>query len=174
MNLYIRCIFVWVGAFFRRKLKTLETSVLSFYVLPNDLDIYGHMNNGRYLTMMDLGRIDLLLRSEIGNYALKQKWNPIIASSMMRYRRPLKVFQGYQLKTRIVAWDEKWFYIEQIFQRKGHEIATGFVKGLFVSSKGKISTRSIFEGISMSLQSPEIPKQISAWQKADDWERTAH
>jgi acyl-CoA thioesterase FadM len=161
-----------VGSFFRKKLKTLEVSVLNFHVLPNDLDVYGHMNNGRYLTIMDLGRIDLLLRSEIGQYALKRKWNPIIASSMMRYRRSLKVFQSYQLKTRIVAWDDKWFYIEQIFKRNEQEIATGFVKGLFVSAKGKVSTDLIFQGVSVAVQSPEIPKQILEWQKADYWERS--
>ena len=29
-------------------------------VWPNDLDTNAHMNNGRYLTLMDLGRFDLM------------------------------------------------------------------------------------------------------------------
>ena len=169
MNLYIRCFFVWVSSFFKEKLKTLETSVLRFVVLPTDLDVYGHMNNGRYLTMMDLGRIDLLLRSEIGQYALQQRWNPIIASSMMRYRRSLKVFQNYQLRTRIVAWDDKWFYLEQVFERKGHIIAIGFVKGLFVSTKGKVPTTAVFKGVTTDEVSPAIPDQMTQWQLADYW-----
>ena len=41
----------------------LEESVVRFRVWPNDLDTNLHMNNGRYLTLMDLGRLDLLLRN---------------------------------------------------------------------------------------------------------------
>jgi acyl-CoA thioesterase FadM len=36
-------------------------------VYPNDLDIFLHVNNDVYLTYADLGRTDLMLRSNIFN-----------------------------------------------------------------------------------------------------------
>ena len=35
-------------------------------VLPNDLDLLWHMNNGRYLSLMDQGRVDLMVRRACG------------------------------------------------------------------------------------------------------------
>ena len=64
MNLYLRLISVlWSALFRRRNIAALETAVLEFRVLPNDLDPNWHMNNGRYLTIMDLGRFDMTLHS---------------------------------------------------------------------------------------------------------------
>ena len=40
----------------------LDESAVGFRVLPGDLDVNVHLNNGRYLALMDLGRFDLLIR----------------------------------------------------------------------------------------------------------------
>ena len=42
---------------------SLGISYLTLRVCPGDLDTSLHMNNGRYWTLMDLGRTDLMLRS---------------------------------------------------------------------------------------------------------------
>ena len=55
MNLILRMIKVLVAALFGQRLGVLDSSILTFRVWPNDLDINLHMNNGRYLTIMDLG-----------------------------------------------------------------------------------------------------------------------
>ncbi|HEX8430337.1 MAG TPA: thioesterase family protein, partial [Longimicrobium sp.] len=62
MNLVLRLFYVALAALRRPRLRPLDLSVVTFRVFPNDLDVNFHMNNGRYLTLMDLGRLDLLLR----------------------------------------------------------------------------------------------------------------
>ena len=54
MNLYLRLILLLfrIQGLPRRGL--FDASRVSFRVLPNDCDLNFHMNNGRYLTFMDL------------------------------------------------------------------------------------------------------------------------
>src|SRR4051812_18873135 len=108
MNLWLRLCWVWLRSRFAPKLSVLEASRLHLFVCPNDLDVYGHLNNGRYLALMDLGRIDLIWRSRLGDLVYKRKWYPLVAGVSIRYRRPLKLFQGFTLVTRVASWDAKW------------------------------------------------------------------
>jgi hypothetical protein len=56
MNLWLRLFWLALALLWRRKLDPRhDVSRLTFRVLPTDLDLNGHMNNGRYLTIMDLG-----------------------------------------------------------------------------------------------------------------------
>ena len=48
-------------------------SSLAFRVSPGDIDVNRHMNNGRYLTIMDLGRIDVLIRTGLWREMNRQK-----------------------------------------------------------------------------------------------------
>jgi len=167
MNLLLRCLLVWLSTFVRKRLKILEPSVLSLTVLPNDLDIYGHMNNGRYLTVMDLGRFDFILRSGLGRLAREKAWNPLVASAVIRYRRPLFLFQNYRLVTRVTGWDTRWIYIEQRFERDGHLLAVGLIKGLFYGKSGRVSTHEVLNVLSPGICSPDIPKVVSSWRELE-------
>ena len=112
MNLILRMIKVLVAALFGQRLGVLDSSILTFRVWPNDLDINLHMNNGRYLTIMDLGRADLMIRCGLGKVILKRRWMPVLGAVTIQYRRSLSPFQGFRLRTRILCWDEKWVFLE--------------------------------------------------------------
>jgi len=167
MNLYVRFLIVLVTAFFRRALNPLDESVLDFRVWPTDLDVNFHMNNGRYLTIMDLGRVDLILRTGLGRMALKRKWSPLVGSATIRFRRSLDPFQRYRLKSRILCWDDKWFFIEQRFARQDEEVAVGLVKGLLRGRTGNIPTAEVLEALNLRIASPEMPSSIRLWQESE-------
>lgn len=166
MNLLFRMIKVLVAAVFGARLAPLGESVVRFRVWPNDLDTNLHMNNGRYLTVMDLGRLDLMFRTTLGSVIVKQRWRPMVGTSVIRFRRSLAPFERYDLKTRIVSWDEKWFWLEQRFERGGEVVATGAIKGLFRNSKGNVSTAEVLAAIGVTA-APQIPDWILAWQRAE-------
>ncbi len=116
MNLWLRLIWCLVTARFRPALQLPgDTSVLRFRVGLFDLDTSLHMNNGRYLTLMDLGRLDVMLRSGLWRAALANKWVPIASSVMIRYRRELGLLQAIKLNSRIVCWTEHAVIMEQWF-----------------------------------------------------------
>jgi len=167
MNLWFRLLAVLVTALFRPRLGALDESVHPFRVWPNDLDLMGHMNNGRYLSLMDLGRVDLMLRTGLGGVALKRGWSPLVGSATIRFRRSLDPFQRYLLKSRILCWDEKWFYIEQRFERRGELIASGLVKGLLRGHEGNIPTAEVLRSVNRSGASPEMPEAVRLWLQSE-------
>ncbi|MGL4397002.1 MAG: acyl-CoA thioesterase, partial [Hyphomicrobium sp.] len=88
MNLWFRLIWMLLTSGLRPRLHLPGgTSAVRFRVWPNDLDLMRHMNNGRYLTLMDLGRTDLMLCSGLWRVALANKWTPIASAVVIRFRR---------------------------------------------------------------------------------------
>ena len=176
MNLYLRLFYMLVASFFKARIdNALEETSLRFCVLPNDLDLNGHMNNGRYLTIMDIGRMDYVLRLRLAGYIIKNNYIPVLSSASMRYRLPLLPFQKYELKTRIVCWDDKWVFMEHRFviadgKKAGAVAAVGLVKGSFFSKKtrGTIPTGDIMAAIGQTLESPPIPTYIQLWQDSEN------
>ncbi|MBN9173553.1 MAG: 4-hydroxybenzoyl-CoA thioesterase, partial [Microbacterium sp.] len=45
------------------RLSATDVGRIRLTTLPTDIDILMHMNNGRYLSLFDLGRWDLLVRT---------------------------------------------------------------------------------------------------------------
>jgi acyl-ACP thioesterase len=74
MNLLFRFLIVTAVALFGHRSRLLCPSRLRLYVLLNDLDLNLHMNNGRYLSMCDLGKIDVMIRSGTASIAIRRKW----------------------------------------------------------------------------------------------------
>jgi acyl-CoA thioesterase FadM len=163
MNLLIRLFTIVIQSFIRKKLHPLSESVVHLRVWPNDLDLNMHLNNGRFLTIMDLGRLDLLLRAELLTHLVAHRWQPLVGAVNIRYRQSLPPFAKFKLKTKIVAWDEKWFYIEQRFERKNRLIATAHVKALFRSPKGNVRPEEVFGLLKMNIDPPTIPASVQKW-----------
>ena len=130
MNLIFRMLYVFVLSQFREPLG-IDNSVsrLNLRVLPNDLDINFHMNNGRYLTICDLNRVDLFIRTGLLKAMFKRKWIPVIAEHTMIYKKPLGLFERYQVELEVTHWDEKYFYMKHAFLRGERIVAEGTSKG---------------------------------------------
>lgn len=126
MNLWFRLLWLLACTPFRPRLSVpLGVSRLSFGVWPLDLDINGHMNNGRYWTIFDLGRLDLILRTGLLRAVLKQRWAPMVGTGAIRFRRELRPFQRFVLETRLVAWTGTRIVLEhRILTGEGDEVAT--------------------------------------------------
>ena len=106
----------------------LETDVLDLRVWPNDIDFNLHLNNARYLSVMDYGRVHLLARAGLLQLILKERWSPVVGAVWMTYRRSLPLGAEYKLETRLVCWDERWFYMEQTFTGAQGLVAVGWVR----------------------------------------------
>lgn len=166
MNLYFRLLkLILAILLIPRKLGLMDTSVMSGRVWPTDLDTNLHMNNGRYMTLMDLGRFDLVVRAGFLPTILKNHWYPVLGAARIEYFCPLKPFRSYRLKTRLVAWDEKWLYLRQEFESNGKLCAQAYVQGLFLGPKGKISTEEFFSVRNFHEPSPPFPADLAEWRR---------
>lgn len=167
MNLIFRLFFLLIISRFRKKLHPLSESIVPMTVLPNDLDLNFHMNNGRYLSIMDLGRLDLLMRTDLLGALIKHRWQPLVGGVSMRYRQSLLPLQRYRLHTKVIGWDDKWFYMEQRFTRRNRLIAVGLVKGLFRGKGRNLSPDEVLTLINVNIEAPQIPDRVLTWMSMD-------
>ncbi len=162
MNLFIRLIKVLLGTLWRAPLELPDESIVEFRVWPNDLDVNFHMNNGRYLTLMDLGRFDLIFRMGMLRHMLRHRWQPVAASATIRFRRSLKLFQKFKIRTRLAFWDEQWVFFEQRFECDGKLVALGLIKALLRGKEGNVPTAAILEVMGQDVASPRMPESADA------------
>ena len=153
MNLIFRLAYVFVLSFFRDRLPAGKSaSSLRLRVLPNDLDINLHMNNGRYLTICDLNRVDLFLRTGLLKSMLKRKWAPIIAEHTMTYRKPLRCFARFDVVMTLDGWDTKYFYMTHIFRRGEIVVAEGTSRGCVRSKAGVVPPVAVLAAVEADRQ----------------------
>jgi hypothetical protein len=63
----------------------------------------------------------------------------------------------------VIGWDEKWFYIEQRFERKNRTIAVGLVKALFRGDHRNITPDETLRLIKVHIDPPKMPEKILKW-----------
>ena len=151
---------VGVHAFLRSKLNLTETGRITLRVLPTDLDFNLHMNNGRFLSVMDLGRIDLLVRMGVVKVLRANGWYPVVGAIHTTFRRSLYLFQRYDIVTNIAGWDDKWVYLTQKIESDGEEVAFAVMKTLFMSKEGKVTTEILAAALGQDKNWPDIPNYI--------------
>ena len=165
MNMYFRLLAVYAKLRRRPKIGIWETGVTTFRVLPNDLDLLGHMNNGRYLTLMDLGRMDLMLRAGYWRLLTARGWYPVVAGQTITYRKSLNPFQQFELHTRMLGFDEHGAYVEQEFRVGDTLYAKAHVRARFLKKMGgKVSDTEIADLLGTDMDAaPGIPDWVSQW-----------
>jgi acyl-CoA thioesterase FadM len=170
MNLLLRLLWISIRARFASRCEPLGPVTTHFVVLPTDLDVFLHMNNGRYFSIMDLGRVDMLIRSGLMQLMRQAGYWPIIAAETIRFKRPLKLWQRFVLETRVIGWDDKAFLMEQRFLRWKKNsgtwavIAEGIVRARFLSKDGTIPASDFLALVGQpDAASPQMPEWVEQW-----------
>ncbi|MFH2125927.1 MAG: thioesterase family protein [Pseudomonadota bacterium] len=160
----VRTAKVALAALARPPLKLGDTSRIHLRVWPGDLDFYLHMNNGRYLTLMDLGRLDFIIRVGVMRQMRRQGWRPLLAAAITRFWRPLKPFQRFSLETKVVWWDKKWIYLEQEMVHDGHLAVQGMMKMVIKSPQGTVPPPQAAQVLGADqLPEPVPPPGLADW-----------
>lgn len=146
MNLYLRLLWLLLGGRSSGSGRApLAPSRLRMRVLPTDIDPFGHVNNGRYLSLMDLGRLHLVMRSGLLAVMRRRRWQAAASAVEIRFRRPLKLWQRYTLVTEIADWDPDWFLFEQRFESAGKVCARALVQAQFRHRRRRVGTAQVLE-----------------------------
>lgn len=168
MNLYFRLFWLLLRLpWMAKQTDTLAPSTLTMRVMPNDLDLNFHVNNGRYLTMMDLGRIHLMSVVGLLKAFLKNGWMPVIGSAKVHFIRSLNPFDKFTMTTQVIYWDEKWIYMEQKIFKKGELCVVALLRALFTSKKGKVTPDQLLNFLPNPPAQPPIPRAIKHWLEAE-------
>lgn len=164
MNKLLRLLWLMWRARRAPRLAPTDVSRVPFRVLPNDLDLQKHMNNGVYLSIMDLGRMDLMVRSGVWRELSARGYYPVVVSSTITYRRSLDPWQSYELESRIIGIDDVAGYMEQRFVRDGEICARGVIKARFLKKNGGIvPVPELLELFGLDPAEHPLPDWIEQW-----------
>jgi len=108
-----------------------------------------------------------MLRTGIFERARRQRWRPLVVSQSIRYVRPLRRFQRFTLSTRLVAWDEKWFFIEHKIERRGQVAAFGVAKCCFRGPEGVVAPATAFAALSLVAPPATLPRYAALWTESE-------
>jgi len=150
----------------------LEPSVTKLRVNVFDLDMLFHVNNGIYLQMADVARWDYL--SDLNGLAKlrSKRWYPVVAAATVKYKKSLKLGEKVTITCRVLGWDERCVYMEQVFTNgKGELSATAWIAARFLQVGGKrIDMPDVLELLADDAvpTSPELPDAVRDWARAVD------
>ncbi len=148
-------------------LKLGEVHVSHHICWPWDLDFWFELNNGRTLTLYDLGRIPLANRMGLIKAIRANKWGLTVAGVSVRYRRRIQMFQKFEIHSRALGWDDRFLYLEQSIWIKGDCANQALYRTAVVGRNGIEPPVNVAIAMGESEISPKLPEWVQNWADAD-------
>src|SRR5699024_1257267 len=134
-----------------------DSSRLSLRVLPTEIDIFGHVNNGMYFSIMDLGRLDMMVRSGVWKTLRAKGWSGVVSAETISFRKSLKLGHRYHVDTcltgvewRTVFFDLRIVVADAMFSR-------AYVCTLLTAKTGTITREDMIEVFGAPPEGLEVP-----------------
>ena len=127
------------------------------------------LNNGRTLTLYDLGRLVMFQRLGLVEGMRARGWVGTVAGASVRYRRRVQMFQRVEMRSRVIGWDAKFLYVEQgMFRAEDGDCTSHILLRTAVTDRKRmIPAAEAAEALGFG-ETPALPDWVSRWSDADD------
>jgi acyl-CoA thioesterase FadM len=140
-----------------------------FRVLPHDIDINLHLNNGRYMQIIDVNRMEFLLRTGVIAIVRKHGWKPILGSATIQFRRELRLWEQAVASTRLVGWDNRWCYLEhRIETPEGKPVAIAMARAGFRCKGAWVPIETLRAALPLPIPPMTLPAHADLWRDLDE------
>lgn len=164
MNMIFRLVLTWIVSRFRTQVPILGPCRTPFRCWPTDLDALMHMNNGKYFSLLDLARLDLMTRAGMVSKIAKAAWYPVVTGETMKFKKSIKLLDTFDIETSVLSWDEKAFILKQRFLKKDLVFAEAIVRARFLKkSGGSVSPKEIWALVGEEPSAPALEPWIQNW-----------
>jgi len=170
MSNWLRFVSTFVKSLCRSKISPLDESVTTYRVWITDADI-SLMNESRYLTIFEMGRLDLMIRSRFIWQLIKKRYFAPVASISIQFLRPVKRFQKVTLKTKICFWDERHIYLAQRIFVNEKMTTFALVRSLIKHGKEVLPLSAILKDLGYQDTPLPKPEYILAFEKSESLAR---
>jgi acyl-CoA thioesterase FadM len=150
------------------KLAIDDVHISTHICWPIDIDIFGELNNGRTLTLYDLGRLVMGKRTGMMTVVRKNGWGMTMAGASVRYRRRVKMFQKFTMKTSALGRDDKFMYLNQTMWSKGEATSSILYRSAVTDKNGIVPTQLVADALGYPDWNPDLPEWVTNWIKAED------
>jgi len=175
----IRLFLVKLLSLFRKKQSVNEEFFIYGICSTTDIDIFIHMNNGKYFRELDFARFDFYFRtglcslfwggslySVFGNRNQEKKVYVVQHGAMIRFRRSLDFLMPFVVKTKLVYFDQKALYFEQSFISK----PDNFVRAVALCKNAVVNCPDLigFFKKTYDFDQPECPPDLARFIEANE------
>jgi acyl-CoA thioesterase FadM len=141
--------------------------IVRLTTLPTDLDVLRHMNNGRYLSLFDLGRWDLLIRTGMADAMRRHAWYAVVSSETITFRKSLNPWQRFDVESRLIGHDDKAIYLEHRAVVHGEVYARAIVRARMMRrSGGTLPHDELFAALGRPEGIPDVEPWVHDWAAA--------
>jgi acyl-CoA thioesterase FadM len=133
---------------------------------PWDIDPWRELNNGRTLTLYDLGRLPLAIRTGLTRVLRANGWGLTVAGSSVRYRRRVRVFQQVEMRSKMVGRDARFVYVHQAMFRDGEALSSLLIRGAVTGPDGIVTTDRLTDALKADWPQT-MPAWVAAWADAE-------
>ncbi len=144
-----------------------DTHVSHHVCWPWDLDPWIELNNGRTLTLYDLGRIPMARRMGLARVAMRHGWGMAVAGVSVRYRRRVRAFHRVEMRSRVLGWDARFFYLDQSLWRYGDCLNQMLLRTAVTGRDGIVPPSKVAHAIGHAHEGPALPGWVQAWIAAE-------
>jgi len=149
-------------------LGAFDTHVSHHICWPWDIDLWVELNNGRTLTLYDLGRLPLAKRVGLMKVVQDNKWGLTVAGVSVRYRRRVRPFSKIEIRSRAIALDDRFMYLEQSMWTKSGECANHILLRMAVTdASGIVQPAKAMAQLPDAVTTTEMPDWVKNWIEAD-------
>lgn len=149
------------------RLSVGETHVSHHICLPWDIDMWMELNNGRTLTLYDLGRIVLFVRLGITGAMREKGWVGTVAGASVRYRARVRMWDRIEMRSTIIGWDDRFTYAVQSMWRGETCTSQALLRMAVTDRKGIVPSRDLAQVLGLPEESPPLPDWVRAWIAAE-------
>ncbi|WP_259062538.1 acyl-CoA thioesterase [Microbacterium sp. AK031] len=135
--------------------------------LPTDIDVLRHMNNGRYLSLFDLGRWDLLVRTGMADAMKSNGWYAVVSAETVTFRKSLQLWQLFDIESRLLGHDDRAIYLEHRAVVDGEVYARAIIRARMLKrSGGTLSHQELFAAVGRPEGLPDVDPWVHEWAAA--------
>lgn len=136
-------------------------------IYPWDLDIFRELNNGRALTLYDIARISLSVRSGLDKILRQNKWGITVAGSFVRYRKRVTLWQKIEITAQCIGIDDRFYYMLQNMYRNGEPVGQALYRAA-VTQNGLVKPYLLAQAAGIELADvPILPAWVQTISLAD-------
>ncbi|MGZ3655581.1 MAG: acyl-CoA thioesterase [Bdellovibrionota bacterium] len=158
----LRFVFTMFGCLVRPTRSLMDVYEKRFIAWPFlDTDVT-RLFTQTYSQYLGLCRWHYMFSSPFRGAALKRGWVPVTTAETIQYKRAVKAFNRVAVRTRMLGWTEKRFYLEQVFLVRGEVRAICHIEGVIRGPKGAVEPKEAFAALGFSGPSPAMPPNLSA------------
>lgn len=134
---------------------------------PWDIDPWMELNNGRTLTLYDLGRVPLATRTGLVDTARANRWGLAVAGTSIRYRRRVRAFDRIAMRSAFVGRDTRFLYVAQAMYHGGEAVSSALIRSAVTSADGIVPTDRVMAAMGVPGWDRPLPAWIEAWTEAE-------